>query len=275
VKPSSAIPRGNALTVVLALVLVAAIGWYLVDRLWAEQRVVVAEEETVLAKENAAQIASEVRAACDRQGQTARELGDLCRQAEVIEQEPTATIPGRPPNAEEIEAAVETVLEERPGLIRDELVAAVASYLARFPPKDGEDAPPPSDAQVFAAVIDYCSGDACRGDDGADAEPLTQAEIDAAFTRFCGGGACQGDDGARGLSCVEELGLEPCRGPAGADSTVPGPAGADGRGIVSVTFVNGGDCRMVITYTDETTQEIGGMPASMCKTPDPVETPEQ
>jgi hypothetical protein len=32
---------------------------------------------------------------------------------------------------------------------------------------------------------------------------------------------------------------------------------------------------MVITYTDETTQEIGGMPASMCKTPDPVETPEQ
>jgi hypothetical protein len=50
-------------------------------------------------------------------------------------------------------------------------------------------------------------------------------------------------------------------GPAGAD----GQDGADGRGIVSVEFINGGDCRMVITYTDATEDVFGGMPASMCK----------
>jgi hypothetical protein len=40
----------------------------------------------------------------------------------------------------------------------------------------------------------------------------------------------------------------------------------DGRGIVSITFENGGDCHMVITYTEGEPDEFP-MPASMCKEP--------
>lgn len=93
-KLGNAVPRGNALTVVLGLVLLAAFGWFLIDRLWAEQRATTAEEQSVLAEENAEQIAAEVRSACEREGEIARELGDLCRKAEVVEQKPTAPING-------------------------------------------------------------------------------------------------------------------------------------------------------------------------------------
>jgi hypothetical protein len=260
--------RSHRLTILLLVLLLLLVGWILYDRSTSQQ-------SAELAADNAASIAAQVRAACERRGLTAIELGDLCRQAEQIEERPAETIPGRPPTADEIEAAVETVLTERPGLIRSELIAATAAHLTRNPPDPGEDAPPPTAEQVFAAVAQYCAGDACKGDDaapltqaqidsafvtfcatrddcrGADAPQLTQAEVDAAFQRFCANDACRGDDGRNGTD--------------GDDSTVPGPAG---RGIVSVEFVNGGDCRMVITYTDETEDVFGGMPASMCKASD-------
>lgn len=102
-----------------------------------------------------------------------------------------------------------------------------------------------------------------------------------------------GPMGPRGLSCVEELGLLPCRGdqgkpstvpgPSGADSTVPGPKGEDstvpgpkgdkgepgekgdpgetgpsgppGRGVASLSC--GDDGRWAVTYTDGTTEDAG------------------
>jgi hypothetical protein len=250
------LPRGQIITIVLLVVVVLLVGWTTVDRFSERESRQVAEEELRLAEDNAAALAAQVRVECERRSVIARELGDLCRTAERVESEPTAPIPGPPPTAEEIEAAVETVLTERPGLIRSELIAAVTAHLTRNPPDPGRDAPPPTTEQVFAAVASqldsalatFCATrDDCRGD---DAPALTQAEVDAAFQRFCADDACRGDDGE--------------------DSTVPGPAGADGRGIVSIVFVNGGDCRMIITYdkpdaNGDIEQVIGGMPASMCK----------
>jgi hypothetical protein len=249
------LPRGQIITIVLLVVVVLLVGWTTVDRFSERESRQVAEEELRLAEDNAAALAAQVRVECERRSVIARELGDLCRTAERVESEPTAPIPGPPPTAEEIEAAVETVLTERPGLIRSELIAAVTAHLTRNPPDPGRDAPPPTTEQVFAAVASqldsalatFCATrDDCRG---ADAPALTQAEIDAAFQRFCADDACRGDDGRDGTD--------------GDDSTVPGPAG---RGIVSIVFVNGGDCRMVITYTDETEDVFEGMPASMCRT---------
>jgi hypothetical protein len=248
------LPRGQIITIALLALVVLLVGWTTVDRFSERESRQVAEEELRLAEDNAAALAAQVRVECERRSVIARELGDLCRTAERVESEPTAPIPGPPPTAEEIEAAVETVLTERPGLIRSELIAAVTAHLTRNPPDPGRDAPPPTTEQVFAAVASqldsalatFCATrDDCRG---ADAPALTQAEIDAAFQRFCADDACRGDDGRDGTD--------------GDDSTVPGPAG---RGIISVEFVNGGDCRMVITYTEGEPDEFP-MPASMCKT---------
>jgi hypothetical protein len=109
----------------------------------------------------------------------------------------------------------------------------------------GEGIPGPSCGEEFGF-------EACRGEPG-------ESIIGPA-------GADSTVPGPPGPSCVDEFGLEACRGDDGEDSTVPGPAGADGRGIVSVEFVNGGDCHMVITYTEGEPDEFP-MPASMCKEP--------
>jgi len=116
----------------------------------------------------------------------------------------------------------------------------------------------PTDADILAAVADYCAGGACRGfdgDDGADATGPTEADVLNAVTQYCAVGACigpagqtgpAGADGAAGTDGVDGQSPPPitaeeiaaavaaycandaCRGPAGADgadSTVPGPPG--------------------------------------------------
>lgn len=99
-----------------------------------------------------------------------------------------------------------------------------------------------------------------------------------------------GPPGPRGPSCIEELGLSPCRGdagttgvpggtgPAGADGSPgsaggqgpkgepgpagpqgepgpAGPAGTPGRGVQST--ICGDDGRWLVTYTDGTTEDAG------------------
>lgn len=65
------------------------------------------------------------------------------------------------------------------------------------------------------------------GPRGADGTPATPAQIRAAVDEFCGQGRCVGPAGPQGE-----------RGPAGADSTIPGPAGPPGPqgapGVVNV-----------------------------------------
>jgi hypothetical protein len=112
---------------------------------------------------------------------------------------------------------------------------------------DGQ-ALPPSGEMVLAAVTTYCStSGACVGPAGAVGPPPTAEAVLAAVKQVCANNACQGP-----------------MGPAGADSTVPGPTGppgpagangADGRGIQSAFC--GDDARWVITYTDGTTSDGG------------------
>jgi hypothetical protein len=81
--------RGNRLTVVLLILLLLLVGWILFDR-------ATTERSAELAADNAASIATQVRAACERRGLTAVELGDLCRQAKEVESRPAEVIPGPP-----------------------------------------------------------------------------------------------------------------------------------------------------------------------------------
>lgn len=68
-------------------------------------------------------------------------------------------------------------------------------------------------------------------------------------------GADSSIPGPRGPGCVEEVGLEKCKGDKGEPSTVPGPQGPAGRGIQSQ--VCGDDGRWHVTYTDGTTEDAG------------------
>jgi hypothetical protein len=79
--------RSHRLTIVLLVLLLLLVGWILFDRSTSQR-------SAELAADNAASIAAQVRAACDRNGETARELGDLCRQAQEVEERPAETISG-------------------------------------------------------------------------------------------------------------------------------------------------------------------------------------
>ncbi|WP_210651355.1 collagen-like protein [Nocardioides sp. SYSU D00065] len=132
------------------------------------------------------------------------------------------------------------------------------------PGEDGQDAERPTTAEIRALVEQvYAANPPPPGEDGDD-----------------GSNGTDGKTGDRGPSCVEELGLERCRGPqgpAGADGT-PGPAGVDGapgapgpagekgdpgppgdpgRGI-AVLSCDPETQMFIVTYTDGTTEPIVG-----------------
>jgi hypothetical protein len=79
--------RRHGMTIVLLVVLMVLSLWVVWDR-------ALARRDAAISADNAAQIAAEVRAACARQGQVARELGDLCQRAEQVEAAPADPIPG-------------------------------------------------------------------------------------------------------------------------------------------------------------------------------------
>jgi hypothetical protein len=206
--------RSHRLTIILLALLLLLVGWILFDRSTSQR-------SAQLATDNAASIAAQIRAACERNGVTARELGDLCRQAEQIEERPAETIPG-PPGP-----------PGPPG--RDSTVPGPAGPRG-FPGSMGIQGPPgPPGASIEGPQGP--AGESVQGPQGPAGEP-----------------GAPGPQGEPGESIVGPA------GPAGAD----GQDGVDGRGIVSVEFINGGDCHMVITYTDATVDQFP-MPASMCK----------
>jgi hypothetical protein len=110
--------------------------------------------------------------------------------------------------------------------------------------KDGQSLPP-SGEMVLAAVTTYCSTTgACVGAPGKDGPPPTAEAVLAAVQQVCANSACVGP-----------------MGPAGADSTVPGPEGPQGvqgepgRGIADTQCRDDG--RWAVTYTDGTTTDGG------------------
>lgn len=81
------LPRHQVLTVVIVAAIALLLGWIVWGR-------VSADRELLVAQDNAAAIAEEVRAACARDGVTARRLGDLCDRAQQVAAEPAVPIPG-------------------------------------------------------------------------------------------------------------------------------------------------------------------------------------
>lgn len=78
------------------------------------------------------------------------------------------------------------------------------------------DAKAPTQAQIITALGIYCSGGVCKGDRGVDAAPLTADQIAAAVASYCSDGRCKGETGNAGLngtngrdpviSCIERSG---------------------------------------------------------------------
>ena len=91
------LPRGQTLTAILLLIVVLLVGWLAIDQALTRQSLQQAEGSLQLAEDNAADLARQIREACDREGVVARELGsDMCRRAQQIERAPAETVPGPP-----------------------------------------------------------------------------------------------------------------------------------------------------------------------------------
>lgn len=174
-------------TLVLVLLVVALLGWILWDRTRAEQ-------EAELAADNAAAIAEQVRDACAREGPVALQLGDLCRQAEQVAEEPAEPV-AIPPTDEQLRPIVERF---------------VAEWLAANPPRDGRDGRTPTVAEISTLIMaELAANPPPAGEDGrtptaADIRPIVVEEV-AAFLEANpppagedGEDGQDGEDGERG-----------------------------------------------------------------------------
>lgn len=225
--------RPRTLVIVLGVALLL-LGWIVIDQLRTSSRATISED-------NATQLASEIRAACERRGETARQLGDLCQRAVAVEEDPTEPIAG-PPGPE--------------GEAGERGPAGESIVGPRGPA--GEEGP--------------------RGPAGADSDvPGPQGPAGPPGESIVGPQGLVGPQGEPGESIVGPPGPE---GPPGEDSTVPGPegpqgpagpAGQDGRGITAVRLEGDPtDCHLVISYTDDTEDRIP-VPGEMCRpTPAPL-----
>lgn len=133
----------------------------------------------------------------------------------------------------------------------------------------------PTDAQVKAAVADYCTGDRC-------APTVSRSQVAAAVAAYCAGGTCRGKDGvgtdgqdgtdgtdgapgpgptADQIAAAVEAycAVGNCRGDDGTDGT-NGTDGKDGRSIESVQC-DSGVGTFTFTYSDGTTQTVQCSPA--------------
>lgn len=215
--------RWRIRTMVVALLTCSAIGIGGYSLAAVQTRATDAEAEALLARDNAALIAEQVREACDRQGPTAAELGDLCRQAEQVAQEPAEPVapteeqlrplvqdavagwlsanppaPGRAPTVDEITAVVQDELERNPPPpgraptaeeIRPLVAEEVEAYLTAHPPPPGtagEDGQPGADGR------DGQDGaDGRDGVDGVDGEPPHSWVAERCYPRVVGPDDCR------------------------------------------------------------------------------------
>ena len=101
-------------------------------------------------------------------------------------------------------------------------------------PAQGERGPGPTEAQVKAAVADYCAGDRCK-------PTVSRSQVAAAVADYCAGGLCQGEDGTNGGP-----GADGTNGANGTDGTngAPGPGPTDEQIAAAVAaYCDGGYCR--------------------------------
>lgn len=205
--------RGRTvLIVVLVLLLLLLAGmWWLAHR--ADERALDAErekravaEEKLEAQEqarSAEDVLADLKVYCDGSGLVARELrrGGYCGKVERQIKDPVD--PEGLSTRQKVEVAELTreVLAANPRLTREQVVAVVADYFRRNPPRDGRDGTTPGRDAIREAVVEvYRADPPADGTDGTD-----------------------GTDGADGVD--------------GSD----GEDGADGRGVTGATITDAGE----------------------------------
>ena len=246
----------GAILVLLALIV---LGLYGADR----------NDKANASEETLGQLASQVQAKCVANPVEARKVfGDVCGKAKEIDERPAGQ-------------------KGDPGAKGDPGSAGSPGV----PGVQGIPGPPPTAAQVAAAVSSYCAGGRCSG------KGPTASQVAIAVSAYCNSkGQCQGPAGSpgsvgspgsegspgpQGIQGVQgEQGPgptgaqveaavtaycsqdpKPCIGPPGADGAAgkPGADGADGkdgRGVKSVTCQPDGS--WLVTYTDDTTSTTDG-----------------
>lgn len=104
-------------------------------------------------------------------------------------------------------------------------------------PTQGERGPGPTEAQVKAAVADYCAGDRCK-------PTVSRSQVAAAVADYCAGGLCQGKDGTNGGPGADGTdGTSGTDGTDGADGA-PGPGPTDEQIAAAVeAYCADGKCR--------------------------------
>lgn len=240
----------------IVLAMVCAFGLYLLYGGAAE------EAETSTTQRDAAVGAAEQVIDCvtDPTTETTEECEDEAQDAQETIQDkvPPVGLTGR--QRREVVLIAAQLITADPDLSEDQVVDAVLDQLPapeqgprgpRGPA--GEDADAPSTAEIRALVqLVYTANPPAPGQDGTNGTDGSD-----------GADGADGKTGPRGPGCVEELGLDQCRGPAGPkgeDSTVPGPAGQDGapgRGVATMTC-DPESQTFVVTYTDGTSEPVAG-----------------
>lgn len=257
--------RTTALLLVFVAAIVAALTWLAVKGQGASNDAVTANDQKLVAQDNASTLAQSLIEACaapDLRAQlVSAGLGAACGQAAAVAESPTEPVPG--PAGPTGQAG--------PGPTDAQIRLAVADYCT-----PGRCSEPPSAAQVAAAVVAYCSTGACAGspgasgpegdpgragEPGADGSPgsgPTDAQVAAAVAAYCSGAPspCAGPQGAGG-----DPGATGPQGAAGVDGA-PGPAGSAGRGIASFSCGTLTPDSITVTYSDGTTETITCTPTT-------------
>lgn len=222
--------RRHWLTGLLVLAIGMLLAWIVLGQWRTASRAQVTAD-------NAQMLAGEIGAACDRGGNVARQLGDLCQRAVAVEADPAEPVAGPPGPPGEPGAAGEQ------GATGPRGPAGPAGA-------EGEQGQPGERGPV--------------GEQGPEGE---QGELGPVGSPGPVGPA--GPPGEQGVpGPIGPAGEQGPAGPEGADGP-PGPAGQDGRGITAVRLEGDPtDCELVVGYTDATEDRLE-VPGEMCR-PAPV-----
>lgn len=90
--------------------------------------------------------------------------------------------------------------------------AQISAALAEYCANGRCDGQAPTQQEIVDALNLYCVGGICKGKDGAAAAPITAEQISVAVSSFCADGRCRGADGKSVKGDTGDIGP---RGPAG------------------------------------------------------------
>lgn len=95
--------------------------------------------------------------------------------------------------------------------------AQISAALAEYCANGRCDGQAPTQQEIVDALNLYCVGGVCKGKDGTAGAPITAEQISVAVSSYCADGRCRGADGASVKGDTGEIGPQ---GPAGPPTTI-------------------------------------------------------